>query len=362
MWDRDMTVLFYVSGHGYGHATRVAEILRAGAGRWDAIVRTTAPARLFPRAAVEHAVVDAAVAESPDTLRIDVDQTRRNWSEFVDSRVEIIEREAAWVRRSGARLIVADIPFLAGEIGAAAGVPCVGVSNFTWSWILEPFLGGDAEGRRILEILEAGYGKMSEYWRLPFSHYAGLSIFPRVIETPLIAVKPTGQPPAIREGFERVVLMGFRGRISEAAFRRAAEESPDTLFLTFEAAEAAGVANAQLVEVTRATSFQDLAAASDVVIAKLGYGLVSGCVAGKNRLLYAPREGFREDEITGAEAARYTALRAIGLEDFQAGRWRRHIDAVLAQPLPAETIGADGAAVCAERIARLLGNDNSLTF
>jgi hypothetical protein len=357
-----MTVLFYVSGHGFGHGTRVAEILRAGAGRWDAIVRTAAPARLFPGAAVEHAVIDATVAESPDTLRIDVDQTRRNWSEFLDSRAEIVAREAAVVRRSGARLIVADIPFLAGEIGAAAGVPCVGVSNFTWSWILEPFLAGDAEGQRMLEILEAGYGKMTEYWRLAFAHETGLSMFSSVIETPLIAVQPTGRPPEIREGFGRVVLMGFRGPISVEAFRRAAEESPDTLFLTFEAAEAAGVANAQLVEVTRATSFQDFAAASDIVIAKLGYGLVSGCIAVRKRLLYAPREGFREDEITGAEAARYTALRAISLEDFHAGRWRRHIDALLAQPLPDETIRADGAAVCAERIARLLGNDNLLTF
>ena len=343
-----MTVLFYVSGHGYGHATRAAEVVRAGAGRWEAIVCTTAPARLFLSGRVEHAAVDGVVAESPDALRIDAEATRRHWSEFLAGRAAMVEREAAYARQSGASLIVADIPFLAGEIADAAGLPCVGISNFTWNWILEPILAGD-----MLDQIEAGYERMREYWRLPFSHSDRLAMFPRVIDTPLIVIPPAGGAVS-RRGYGRVVFVAFRGQVAPEAFRRAAAESPDTLFLTMDAAAAAGVVNARHVTVTPTHSFQDFTDASDVVIAKLGYGLASACAAGKKRLLYAPRDGFREDEITSLEVARYTAVRPIPLDEFHAGRWRGHIEAILTEPIPVERIRHDGAALCAGRIADLL--------
>ncbi len=320
-------------------------------------MRTTAPARLFPASPVERAEIDGTVCETPDTLRIDASATRRSWEAFVDSRCAILERETAYVRQSGARLIVADIPFLAGEIAAAAGVPCVGISNFTWNWILEPFLCGDARGRRILGILESGYARMREYWRLPFCHQDSLSMFPAVLETPLVA--PRAGPglhelrATLHARFPRVVLISFRGRISAGALTRAAAESPDTLFLAPGAIHADGIANAAPVDFD-STPFQDLAESSDLVVAKLGYGVVSSCVAGKVRLLHAPREGFREDAITSSEASRFTALRQIPISDFEAGMWRRHIDALLAQPEPTGRLPAGGASVCAKRIERWL--------
>jgi hypothetical protein len=321
-------VLFYVSGHGYGHATRMAEILKAGAPHWTAIVRTAAPARLFPGARVEHAIIDGEVAESPDTLRIDPLATRRNWTAFLDHRDAILDREAAYVRRHDIRLIVADIPFLAGEIATAAGVPCVGIGNFTWSWILAP------HAPDLVPALDAGYARFAEYWRLPFHHPEDCSTFARIVDTPLIA---PSLPPRHRLDQRPTVLIGFRGAVPEAALQRAVAESPDLRFLTLEDGDFAG-----------------LAAASDVILAKLGYGLSATCAAHKLRLLHAPREGFREDEITAVEVGRYTALRPIPPDDFDSGNWRPHIHRLLADPIPAATIAHDGASVCAARIRRLL--------
>jgi L-arabinokinase len=346
-----MSVLFYVSGHGYGHATRMAEVIRAGARHWGAVVRTEAPARLFPGARVEHAVIDSAVAETPDTLRIDGRRTLDNWIEFARRREAIVRREAEHVRDSGARLIVADMPFLAGEIAAAAEVPCVAIGNFTWSWILAPHFAHDAQGREVLRVIDAGYARMQEYWRLPFSHPEDRATFRCVIDTPLVAPEIR---MARRIDGRRTVLVGFRGSVPAEAFRRAARELPDTLFLTFDADLASAAPNTRLVQVTPEQSFPDLAAGSDLILAKLGYGLLANCVAGRHRLLYAPREGFREDEITSVEAARYTALRAIPREDFESGNWRPHIDRLLADPMPEGRMPHDGAAVCAGRISARL--------
>jgi hypothetical protein len=322
------TVLFYVSGHGFGHATRMAEVIRLGASHWNAIVRTAAPAPFFPGARVERAILDGQVAESSDSLCIDSLATHRNWTAFLSSRDTIVEQEVAYLRAHGIRLIVADIPFVAGEIAAAAGVPCIGISNFTWSWILKP------HAPDLLPTLDSAYGHFKEYWQLPFHHPDDCSTFSRILDTPLIA---PAIPPRHRLDPRPTILLGFRGVIPDAAFQRALAQSPDLRFLTLDDGD-----------------FATMAAASDVILAKLGYGLAATCAAYKLRFLHVPRRGFREDEITSVEVPRYTALRAMPLGDFHSGNWRPHIDRILADPIPTGNIAYNGAAVCAERIRHIL--------
>ncbi|MDH7570436.1 MAG: hypothetical protein QHJ73_12720, partial [Armatimonadota bacterium] len=55
-------VLFYVGGHGFGHAARSAEVVRLLTARGRTVwVRTTAPARFFsgiPGVFLEHVCID----------------------------------------------------------------------------------------------------------------------------------------------------------------------------------------------------------------------------------------------------------------------------------------------------------------
>ena len=78
------TVALYVSGHGFGHAVRAAEVASALLARGvHVLVRTDAPAWLFP-AGVEYvpgAPVDVGVVQH-DGLELDIDATRRRWAEF----------------------------------------------------------------------------------------------------------------------------------------------------------------------------------------------------------------------------------------------------------------------------------------
>ena len=75
-----------------------------------------------------------------DALTIDAPGTLRRLIDLLARRDAIVADELAAVRRIAPGLIVADIPFLAGDVAAAAGVPCVGMSNFTWDWICDPLL------------------------------------------------------------------------------------------------------------------------------------------------------------------------------------------------------------------------------
>ena len=100
----------YVSGHGYGHATRVGEVLRAIRERAPDMplgIVTAAPEKLF-RDTVPGPFVfrslecDVGLAQR-GPLVIDEEGTARRWRAFAAGRAARMEEEAGWLRRAGAR-------------------------------------------------------------------------------------------------------------------------------------------------------------------------------------------------------------------------------------------------------------------
>src|SRR4051794_811988 len=235
-------ILFYVSGHGYGHARRVTQVIRAlghAAPEVEVFVRTAAPPRVFaPLAAarIEPSSIDAGMAER-GPLAIDAADTLARVTKLLGRRDAIVTDELAAVRRLNPGLIVADIPFLAGDVAAAAGVPCVGMSNFTWDWICDPLLARDPAYPAVREHMTAGYGKMRSILQLPFG---GVSeAFRERIPVPLVAGRSTRDPYAIRGQLgihsrddRPIALVALRGGVPDDALRAAAEASADWLFLT----------------------------------------------------------------------------------------------------------------------------------
>ncbi len=53
---------------------------------------------------------------------------------------KLIATESAELRRDGVDLVVTDVAALPCAAAAAAGIPAVILSNFTWDWIYEGFL------------------------------------------------------------------------------------------------------------------------------------------------------------------------------------------------------------------------------
>ena len=100
-------------------------------------------------------------------------------------------------------------------------------------------------------------------------------------------------------------------------------------------------------------AYTDLLAASDVVVTKLGYGIVSECIANQVALLYACRGRFVEQDVFIREMPGVIRSRHITQEDLRAGRWAESIDALLAQPAPTRIMRVDGADVVAERLLSL---------
>lgn len=355
-------ILFYVSGHGFGHARRMTQVIIALLRLRPALpihVRSAAPTRIFqplPADRVETTDIDCGLIER-DPLTIDRPASLARLESFMGRRPQIVAHEAAVVRQMAAALIVADIPFLAGDVSRETGTPCIGVSNFTWDWIYDHLFGDAAAYLRLRALIESAHANLSALLELPFGQTS--SAIATKLAMPLVAMKSRRSRDAVRQELGiadhhgPVALFGTRGSVPSEALWTAAAQCPQFLFL-FPGESGPFPPNARGVQLSASLDFSDLMLAADVVVSKLGYGIVSECIATQKRLVWPARQGFAEDDVVAAEAPRVAPMLQMAREDYYAGRWGQSLRSAMQLPPPAQTMPTDGADRCAEEILRFL--------
>ncbi|HXK11825.1 MAG TPA: hypothetical protein VMT70_19445 [Vicinamibacteria bacterium] len=357
----------YVSGHGFGHSTRTAEILRALRERAPSLaitVCTSAPAFLFESVvaaplAVRRVEGDVGLVQK-DALVIDEEGTAAAWRAFESGWAERVATEAAWLREAGVRLVVGDIPPLAFAAAGKAGLRSVAIGNFSWDWIyghLAPRVPALAEA-----AARAGeaYGLAERLLRLPFA--GDLSVFRRIEDVPLVARRPTvGKAEARRRlGVDGrpLVLLSFGG-VGVPGLRLAAYGALEGCRFLLTGPAGAGPTPANLARVdggalaAAGLEYPDLVGAADVVVTKPGYGIVTDCIGAGTRLVYTDRGDFPEYPIMVAEMPRYVPAVFATNEDVREGRIGPALDSVRAMPFP-DSPRTDGAAVAADKLLAML--------
>ena len=349
------TLLFYVSGHGFGHAVRCALVIEAAlamAPNTRVVVRSSAPSWLFPpRAECDLVDVDVGVVQV-DGLRLDEEETLRRVEAYLRGFDDLVESEVAWARGQGVRCVVGDIPPLAFAVAARLGVPGVGLANFSWDWIYDAYVVARPAQRWIVERLRALYGEATLLLRLPFS--GDLSAFPAVEDVPLVArpSRISREEARRRHGLPAdatVVLLSFGGFDYRDIDFDALAKIDEALFLA--TSGPSGVPNLRVLG--RARQYHELVQAADVVVTKPGYGIVADCLACRTRVLYTSRGNFPEYPILVDALERLAPSLFIPQEDLRAGRLRPYLRRLLAMDRPWQPVRMDGAEVAARRLLDL---------
>jgi hypothetical protein len=365
---RDHRIVFYISGHGFGHASRDAVVINALARRLSPlqiVVRSTVPRWFLDSSlAAEVHIVDGPVdtgVVQPNSLAIDEEETARRAAAFLDAFDAHINREAALLRSAGASLIVGDIPPLAFAAAAQAGVPSIALANFTWDWIYDGFPRFRQTAPGVIEHIADAYAGTTLALRLPFS--GGFASMPRVDDIPLVGRRATLTRGDVRQRLDLastspLVFASFGGHGRAIPLDRATSPDEFTIVATdYESPD--GLSDEGLRILSAATmdaagvSYTDLLAACDVVVTKIGYGIVADCIVNDVAMLYAERTHFVEQTIFARELPAVLRCRTISREDLVAGMWTDPLRALLAQPGPVEKMRTDGAEVAASRIADL---------
>jgi L-arabinokinase len=370
-------IVFYVSGHGFGHASRSIEVINAILAKRPETrigVRTAAPRWLFDltvkgKITFSTLETDTGVVQL-DALTLDeADSIRRAWS-FHSDLVTRAASETRSLRELGATLIVGDIPPLAFAVGAAAGIPSIALGNFTWDWIYADYPRVRL-APSLLPAIRGAYAKASMTLRLPMS--GGFDNFANIKDIPFIArhaqktreevlktLKIPGDKPIVLSSFGGYGLPGLDTDVlskfkkytvittATVPMSRARKDTPTIekkgSFITIneEAMYDLGV------------RYEDLVGAAEAVVSKPGYGIIAESIANDAAILYTSRGHFPEYDVLVDEMPKYLRSAFISHDDLFNGKWETHIDKLLAQPKPKKKPDTNGADIAAEILLKAL--------
>jgi len=370
-------IVFYISGHGFGHASRSIEVINAILAQRPETrvgVRTSAPRWLFDltvKGKVTYSTLecDTGVVQV-DALTLDEADSIRRAASFHSDLVTRAASETRALRELGAGIIVGDIPPLAFAVGASAGIPSIGLGNFTWDWIYADYPRVRL-APSLLPAIRGAYSKASMALRLPMS--GGFESFSNVRDVPFVArhasrsrdevcklLKLPSDKPIILSSFGGVGLSGLDTEVISkfkkytvitavtAPLGRAQKNAPAAerkgSFITINEEAMYGIG----------LRYEDLVGAAEAVVTKPGYGIVSECIANDAAILYTPRGHFPEYDVIVEEMPKYLRSAQISHDDLFAGKWESLLDKLLAQPKLKKKPETNGAAVAADILLKAL--------
>jgi hypothetical protein len=341
-------IAFFLSGHGFGHAVRESALIEGLPADIAVDIYTSIhpsffrdevrrPARVIP------CEIDCGCLQT-DTVEVDVEATLARYAAIESRRQEHVAHFAPMLAASGADLVLADTPPLAFPIAKAAGIPAWGLCNFTWLDIYGPYV---EKHPRYLEM----YARMRGDYALADRH---LRMFPHMEGDPALPAETVGM--VCRSGHPH--RAGFAARFNldpgkkwaliyvgsfglEGVDWRRLSRYPDWEFMGLYPLEGAP-ANYRYLKKDLSFRYSDLNASCDLVIGKLGYGLVAECLASARPILFLGRKDFAEFALLKGLVEGRGMGSEIPLERFRKVDFGEELEALTSRPL--EPLQATGVA------------------
>ncbi len=280
-----MKILYYITDHGLGHASRSVALIRELKSRAEVVIRNDDQYRFLARSLPDVTILSgrtdfAPVMGKDNNMLIDDAKTRTSISEWIESMPHTVEKEFEIVQKQRPDLIVSDISIMPLLVGRKAGVRSAAVSNFTWNETLTL----DEQSR---ELFSSAYSQADLVVRLPLGTEMR---YPNRLNVGLVARKTTTGKEEIKRQLglannKKLVVVAVSGA-GKIAFSKEA----DVEVLDISDYETA----MKLKELTNFVEGQNLIAAADLVICKCGYGFVSECLSANTKFCYVVETAHRE--------------------------------------------------------------------
>jgi L-arabinokinase len=355
------SILYYISGHGFGHAVRSAEVVRALRGAAPDLkihARTTAPKWLFgdwpAESSCSSQAIDVGIVQ-PNSLTLDLSSTLQACQNLHKSVSSLLEEEIAFVRDRRIDLIVGDIPPLCFEVAARAKLPSVAITNFTWDVIYSAYADAHPEFFPLIGEMKIFYQRATLALTLPYP--CDMSVFP--VREPISWItraSPLTKAQA-RAAFKlpasaTIVLLSFGGLGLDSLPWDQLQALDDFYFIATGPMKKSQ-ANFLMLSDPQ-PHYEDLVRAADVIVTKPGYGIVADVLSHQVPILYTDRGEFAEyarlvEALTECATAEY-----IPQNELLAGRIGPYLSRLLSKPSHWRKIRMDGASAAAQKILELL--------
>jgi hypothetical protein len=355
-------IAFYISAHGFGHASREQAVInilaQSGA---HVYVRANAPTKFFPHAADYHPERYDVGMINPDPISVDIPATIAAYQAFLARQADIIAREVAFIRSHGIQLVVVDMPPLGCEVAAAAGVPCVVITHFTWDWVYEHYVAEAPEFAPIIESIRASYAKTTLALQIQIPYPHEFPMFPVVEKIPGIANTTTRSRAEVRAEFgvpadHRVAVLSMGGHEWGQTDIRALAALRGWTFLVMPSSyeQVRGQPQFRVVP-TEYPAYHNIIAASDVLVGKAGGSTVAEVIKHHTPMIHTVNSNWRENALLDATLRDHCHSLYLPKADFERASWADALDDFVAQPYIWRATPMNGAEAAAARVLEFAG-------
>ncbi len=349
---------YYITGHGFGHAIRTTQVLKALPPDLPLILKTTAPERLFreemPGRVFEYIAdeYDCGCLQS-DSVTVLQRETLMRYGQIAQANALRLPEEIAFLQARGVRCVASDVPSFPLFAARKAGISSVAVANFTWHDIYAEYV-QTPDDAALLAQMASEYAAATLACLTPLALPMVGDVFPNVERVPLVARR--GHPiraeltEALGVPANKHLALLYLGNWGLDINWDALTHWDDWIFLTDRPVPQA-VATMRAFDSSR-WRYADVAASVNAVISKAGYGTLTECIANSVPLIYLPRAGFAEHKALVLGMKGWGGGVEISEADFFAGNWGLALSAARAARPDPEVYPTNGAEVIAERLER----------
>ena len=355
------TILYFVSGHGFGHAVRSIQIMEElhRLGEFRFWIKSNAPSWLFQDSLdFEHKYTYWDLEVHPiqsDSLNVLWDETLKRGLDLFQNRDSIIQKEIEDIQTRGIDLVVSDIPPLALEAAYRAGIPGVCIANFTWDWIYSAQKSGLSGFEKLSELIAESYSKTTLALRTP--PMTDMPAFPVSEEIPVIGKLCAHTQSEVRENLgipsdRPVVLLSFGGYGVGGIQWDNLQKLKNYFFIKLEKQESR-TGNVYSFPRNR-VCHSDLVRAANLVVTKPGYGICAECMINQTPMIYTSRDDYPETPVLIREMAHRIPMVEIGNDRLRSMDIADSIETALNIKWTPKPISGNGATVAAKKIIDLM--------
>ena len=303
-------LIYYITDHGRGHATRSVAIIRELQKlNVEVVVRNSNVkdflTKSLPNTKVLDGITDTGPTIGNDGMSIDEEKTKLNVGKWIMKLDNIAKQECEIISKIKPNLIISDIsvmPFLAAK---KTHIDSMAISNFSWFDVLKLL------SNEQLELLKNAYDYADFAIQLPIG--TSMDHFKIKKKVGLVARVPRKSRQELRRDFgikdsEFAVLFALGG--SKKEIQCTVDKNIKILSMN------STIKNNNVIDFSECIEGQEVVSASDLVICKCGYGMISECLTNGIPFHYVANDNHLEQKAMSKELSNYESAHQIKFEEI----------------------------------------------
>ncbi len=272
-----MKILYYVTDHGLGHASRTVAIIRELKKKnIQIIIRNNDPFGFFRKSLPGIQIISGQTDFQPvmskkNGMLFNESKTKTNLSNWINQMPILIKKESTIIKKIKPNVIISDISFMPILAASRNKLKSILVSSFVWNESLKI-------PNNLKDYIKNSYKNADIILRLPLGTPVN---FQNVHTMGVVARHSTLSRKQIRKNLrikpnEKLVLVSLSGK--EKIQLKYSKNIKILDVSDYSTIKKSGMKN--LIE------GQNLITAADLVICKCGYGFISECLTSKTKFFY----------------------------------------------------------------------------